>query len=93
MGQTNLLNSDLPKIVYLPSISDIALSLSNTSGKIVFFSLGGDSYSGSKPIGDALFSYGVGYAVLRYDSYIGSAGYTKNYKFVYTASSKQLKWL
>ena len=85
--------SELPKIVYLRDVGDIALSLSNINKEIVFFSLNGTDYSGSKPIDDDSFIYGTGYAVLRYDSYIGEVGYVKNYKFVYNVKNKQFKWL
>ena len=87
------LYSELPKIVYLRDVGDIALSLSNINKEIVFFSLNGTDYSGSKPINDDSFIYGTGYAVLRYDSYIGEVGYVKNYKFVYNVKNKQFKWL
>ena len=85
--------SDLPKIVYLRDVYDIALSLSNINKEIVFFSLIGSEYSGSKPTGDNLFIYGTGYAVARNDSYIGEAGYAKNYRFIYDTKNKQFKWL
>lgn len=93
MDKITQLNSELPKIVYLRDVGDIALLLSNINKEIVFFSLNGTDYSGSKPINDDSFIYGTGYAVLRYDSYIGEVGYVKNYKFVYNVKNKQFKWL
>ncbi len=93
MDKYTQLYSELPKIVYLRDVGDIALSLSNINKEIVFFSLNGTDYSGSKPINDDSFIYGTGYAVLRYDSYIGEVGYVKNYKFVYNVKNKQFKWL
>lgn len=93
MDKYTQLYSELPKIVYLRDVGDIALSLSNINKEIVFFSLNGTDYSGSKPIDDDSFIYGTGYAVLRYDSYIGEVGYVKNYKFVYNVKNKQFKWL
>ena len=85
--------SELPKIVYLRDVGDIALSLSNINKEIVFFSLIGLEYSCSKPTDDNLFVYGTGYAVLRNDSYIGAVGYIKNHRFIYDVKNKQFKWL
>lgn len=87
-------NSDMGGVTisFVCEVVDIESLMADSTAKIVFFNLVGPTYTGSKPEGaDGTFAYGAGYAIKRYETYVGEVGYSQKWNFVFD-SDKTLKW-